>query len=124
MSSKKFPKSNRLLSKGDFSHLKSGSSSVKSQWIMAFTKDHLNLGSETRLGISASRKVGNAVKRNMVKRQVREFFRNSDYKNLGKDLLIVVHPKLFFNSERNFKVKMKSSLKQVFKKIRADVKSS
>ncbi len=42
-----------------------------------------------RLGIIASRKVGNAVARNLAKRKIREIFRR--HKNLGKrDMDIVV----------------------------------
>lgn len=48
-------------------------------------------GEVSRLGVIASRKVGNAVKRNRAKRIFREIFR-SEYNELpeGSDLVIVV----------------------------------
>ena len=47
-------------------------------------------GSVTRLGITASRRVGNAVVRNRIKRLVREFYRHHrDLLPLGVDISIV-----------------------------------
>lgn len=46
-----------------------------------------------RLGIVASRKVGRAVKRNRVKRLIREFFRtHRDRLPRGQDLLVIARP--------------------------------
>lgn len=43
----------------------------------------------TRLGLTVSRKTGNAVKRNRVKRLIREFFRlNDTYFPQGYDIVI------------------------------------
>jgi ribonuclease P protein component len=43
----------------------------------------------SRLGISASKKFGNAVKRNQLKRLVREHFRQSDVLDKSFDILVV-----------------------------------
>ena len=52
-----------------------------------------NGGSETRLGLSVSRRVGNAVRRNRVKRQLREVFRHLRHDLPGGyDLVITVRP--------------------------------
>jgi len=46
---------------------------------------------ETRLGITASRKVGGAVERNRVKRRVREFFRlHRTELQPGSDIVVIV----------------------------------
>lgn len=46
-----------------------------------------------RLGLSVSRRVGHAVKRNRIKRRLREAFRLSQHEPpLGYDLVIVVRP--------------------------------
>jgi len=43
----------------------------------------------SRLGLAVSRKYGNAVQRNRLKRQVRDMFRNSDCESLAVDVLLI-----------------------------------
>ena len=117
MSSENYPKISRLLTKGDFAHLKSESSCSKSKWLMAFHKESLIDSGKTRVGISASKKVGNAVKRNRVKRQIRESFRKSEFKELGRDILVVVHPKFFKDGMSDVANKVNVSMGHVFKDI-------
>jgi len=46
---------------------------------------------ETRIGVTASRKVGGAVQRNRVKRWVREYFRlNRTELQPGSDIVVIV----------------------------------
>ncbi len=42
-----------------------------------------------RLGLAVSRKYGNAVRRNKLKRCLRETFRIGSLRNLGVDLLVI-----------------------------------
>ena len=50
-------------------------------------------GQRRRLGITTSRKVGNAVVRNRVKRRVREWFRRSRFSiAAGSELLVIARP--------------------------------
>ena len=49
--------------------------------------------SQARLGITASRRVGNAVIRNRVKRRIREWFRRDGQTLLhGRDLVVIARP--------------------------------
>ena len=70
-----FPKSLRLRKRSDFLRLsrESGRHTVKG-FLLVWQPNDLML---PRLGITASRKVGNAVTRNRLKRLIREFFRNN-----------------------------------------------
>ena len=48
---------------------------------------------QTRVGLTVSRKVGNAVNRNRVKRWLREAIRHQgDDLPVGFDLVVVAHP--------------------------------
>ena len=68
-----FPKSSRLLAAGDFRNVfKNGRKYVTPALVF-----HV-LGTEresSRLGLAVSRKVGKAVKRNRIKRRIRDIFR-------------------------------------------------
>ncbi len=73
MGSFPFPKTNRLLNRKDFVNLnKSGKRYHTAHFTLIFKPNGLG---NTRLGITVSKKIGNAVKRNRVKRLIREFFR-------------------------------------------------
>lgn len=68
-----FSKDERLLTRKDFVNLNQLGKRYQAAHFTVILK-HNGLGI-TRLGVTASRKVGNAVKRNKVKRLIREFFR-------------------------------------------------
>ncbi|MFN8369985.1 MAG: ribonuclease P protein component [Bacteriovoracaceae bacterium] len=90
-----FGKSFRLREKKDFAHLHSDSRYISDPLFKIYYKRSLISSKNTRLGISVSRKVGNSVARNRLKRILRESFRTSKYKSLGIDLLINLRPKQF-----------------------------
>jgi ribonuclease P protein component len=94
-----FDKSYRLLSADDFSYLRKDSKNFNHKWMRVYYKPSRINSSKSRIGISVTKKVGKANIRNLCKRQVREFFRSSDYKELGLDLLVLVSPRLFKQSE-------------------------
>ncbi|WP_044641422.1 ribonuclease P protein component [Risungbinella massiliensis] len=63
----------RLRKKRDFSRVFRGGNSIANRQFVLYIKR--NRSSELRLGISVSKKVGNAVTRNRVKRLVKEVVR-------------------------------------------------
>src|SRR5512145_3105313 len=69
----KFPKSARLRKRSEFLTLSRTGSKIHSAHFVIISGN--NDRGETRLGITVSSKVGNAVVRNRIKRSLREFFR-------------------------------------------------
>jgi len=73
--SKKFPRSVRIVRSSDYQALYKTGYKIHSSHFVLFGRGN-DLG-HSRLGITASRKVGGAVVRNRVKRLLREVFRRS-----------------------------------------------
>lgn len=71
-----FPAAHRLKNRQDFLHCKKMGRKVHTSHFLIFIEVHRK-PVPCRLGLTVSRKVGNAVVRNRVKRLVREFFRTS-----------------------------------------------
>jgi ribonuclease P protein component len=96
MADNQFDKSYRLLSAQDFSYLRRGSKQFKSKWLMAYYRpSRLRASSNhTRIGFSITKKVGKANIRNRYKRILRDMFRNSDIREKGFDILVIVSPYL------------------------------
>ena len=69
----KFPKRERILKPGEFKQLYREGTKYSVREFLLFVRPTET--GPTRLGISVSRKVGNAVTRNRVKRYIRETFR-------------------------------------------------
>ena len=84
-----FPKILRIRKKKDFQAIySSGKRYFTKNFIIYIKENGLNY---PRLGITVTRKYGKAVKRNRMKRLIREFFRlNKQLFKVGYDYLIVV----------------------------------
>jgi len=83
-----FPKRERLLRRADFVNAnRSGKRCHMRHFIALARKNELGI---TRLGVTASKKVGNAVKRNRAKRLIREFYRlNKAHLPQGYDIVVI-----------------------------------
>lgn len=83
-----YPKSMRLLCQEDFSSLRDKPLYWHERNLSFYFKKTEK--SHARLGLSVSRRIGNAVCRNQLKRTLRESFRRSDLRGMPVDLLVVV----------------------------------
>jgi ribonuclease P protein component len=93
METRSFGKDERIRKKNDYIRIyKRGSRGYSEHftWII-----HQSPAGIRRLGITAGKKVGKAVRRNRIKRLLREFFRlNKSRLPEGQDIVIMVRPRL------------------------------
>lgn len=88
MKSFAFPKCERLLNRKDFVNLNLSGKRFKAGHFTVLTKENGLM--ITRLGITASKRIGNAARRNRIKRLIREFFRlNKASLPNGYDIIII-----------------------------------
>ncbi len=89
-----FTKEQRLLKPKDFDYLKRGAERISTPFLRFYFKESAIGSDSSRLGLSISRKSGNAVQRNLIKRKLRSYFRTSEWRSEGLDLLIIASPRL------------------------------
>jgi ribonuclease P protein component len=87
-----FPKKFRILTREDFDSNKNKSSLYKSNYFLFFYNK--NSKQNSRLGLKISKKAGNAVKRNYLKRVCRESFRKVNKDNC-LDIIVVVNTRSY-----------------------------
>lgn len=86
-----YPKKNRLCLREDFQYLQRDSARYSApSCLIYYRASRINIP-ETRIAFSISKKMGNAVKRNRLKRILKEYFRCSEFNTLGLDCLMVVN---------------------------------
>jgi ribonuclease P protein component len=127
-------KSQRLLSKRDFDAALA--SQQDGSGVKIVCRDFVLVASPpvadrpARLGLIVSRKVGNSVVRNRVKRCVREFFRNelvSEKPLLGCSLVVIARPALVSQDGRvkdDIQGSLKSCVGRLLKKLSEPGKTS
>ncbi len=75
--SQEFPKTDRILKRGLFRRVYEQGRKVQFRYFTAFVLATQNNGA--RIGITATRKIGNSVQRNRARRLVREAFRKNKW---------------------------------------------
>jgi ribonuclease P protein component len=84
-----FSKESRILKRSEFLRLSQKNRKVFNKHFLALFDKGIN--GQTRLGITVTKRVGNAVVRNQLKRYVREFFRkNRQRMKSGIDVNIII----------------------------------
>jgi ribonuclease P protein component len=95
VTSQQFGKSRRLRRRGEFQRVFDAGQRIRGRFLTLLVAG--NQGSATRLGVVASRKLGDAVRRNRAKRLIREVFRRSPVSSDlgGVDIVVIPRPELF-----------------------------
>lgn len=90
MKSFSFPKEERLLNRKEFVNLNRLGKRYRTKHFTVIVKENgLDI---SRIGITVKKKIGNAVKRNKIKRWIREIFRlNKNHIPKGYDIVIVAN---------------------------------
>jgi ribonuclease P protein component len=92
-SGSKFGKDRRLLRRTEFQEVFDAANRMRSRYFTLLTKPTPHR--QTRLGIVASRKLGDAVRRNRAKRLIREIFRRNKTVLAGVDIVVIPRTELF-----------------------------
>lgn len=91
MAGESFPKSVRMISKKDFDSMRRGSFRIRADGLLLVYKKRKLDNILSRYGIIVSRKNGIAIRRNKIKRILREFCRKSSIRERGLDCLFIAN---------------------------------
>lgn len=80
-------KAYRIKQNNDFQRIYKNGKSVANRQFVIYTAD--NECDHFRLGISVSKKLGNAVTRNRIKRSIRECFKHHKEDIISKDIIVI-----------------------------------
>ena len=83
-----FPKNKRILKRKDFIRLSKQGKKLFSHYFIAIVAK--GAAENNRIGITASKKVGNAPERNRIKRLIREYFRHRQDNNPEKKDISII----------------------------------
>jgi ribonuclease P protein component len=115
MPSHGFSKAQRVRRRGEFQRVFDAGSRVSSRYFTLVLAPGAT--SAARLGIVASRKLGDAVRRNRAKRLIREMFRHLDQPPAPVDVVVIPRRELFdapfSDLERDFRAVFRRGLSRV-----------
>jgi ribonuclease P protein component len=115
MSDQKFPKSDRLLKRDGFRQVYEQGRKIQSRLFTAFLV--ANQKGNPRIGITATRKIGNSVERNRARRLLREAFRKNKWLGpQGVDIVINVKRALLEAGYREVEGELVALLKRAGEK--------
>ena len=101
----------RVRKNEEFSRIISEKHSIASASFVMYHSDRKE--DHARVGISVSKKLGDAVERNRIKRQVREMIRAVvDFDSFGKDLIIIVRKPYLNRSFSENKKELETAIKK------------
>ena len=110
MASERFSRDRRVRRRGEFKRVFDLSIRAKGRYLTILIAP--NDGRAARLGIVASRKLGDAVRRNRAKRLIREVFRRIDAPPLGIDVVVIPRRELFDADYPDFEADFRNTLKR------------
>ncbi len=86
------PREARILQRGDFTRAHSSGTRAHARQLTLIVLD--NTTARARLGCAVSRRVGNAVVRNRIRRLLKELFRHHAHRWPPVDLVVIAKPEL------------------------------
>jgi ribonuclease P protein component len=110
MPSERFSKDRRVRRRGEFKRVFDLSLRAKGRYLTILAAP--NDGGAARLGIVASRKLGDAVRRNRAKRLIREVFRRTEVPKHGIDVVVIPRRELFDAAYADFETDFRNTLKR------------
>jgi ribonuclease P protein component len=84
-----FPKARRIRRRGDFVSIQRSGFKISAECVLALVRKQQDPGVSSRLGLTVSSKVGNAVVRSTVRRRCREIFRSRAAFPKGFDVVLI-----------------------------------